>query len=597
MTQAPKHSMPIYGEDSTPGDLSFPVASQRPDAGRQRDVDETNHAEGYFVDLTGRTCKGLKGEGAVGGTALIADGWAVIREIQELQRPGGVERSFVIACKPRDEEVSTFTIKAEDASNGKTLKAKLVNAFGRHPIGTLNLEVIQILSQYTRTIKLFDRPQWIDGRLAAPGLIENGKFDYETGIKIDLTPTGDIDAGVEALETLTRIFDSESAVIVIAAMMGAPVIAKLWPGERFATFLVGMTGTHKTAFVQLLMSMWGEAYSHEINIQRWGHGATPNALEHLAAMTGPFPFIIDNYKNYTDRDADHIQKVVHALCEGGEKRRMNKDSSMRESEEYLCMPIITGENYPGQDAASRARTVMLQWTKATDLERLTEAQKHIKDLVQLGKEFCLWLGTVQGQDQLRQLAEKFDIARGKYLRDTGEAINASRIATNAAIIGLIWELLYDFPPMRDTAEGLKEVIEEAIKTHITQSKTEVSEDLDAERFMSWLKAEIEVGHLAIRNYGESMPETHNMPVIGEHRDGDLLITPAVFKSILMTGWQRSTTGARADEKSMQRQLHIRGYLKYDEKHQIFTFPRRIMGGQKRVLVMDWEKLMGDDTSE
>ena len=597
MNQDTNESQTVSKDSSTPRDLSFSAVPPRQEEGRQRDVDTTTPKPGYFVDMSGRACKGVSKDGVITVPNIIADGWAVIREIHELQRPGGVERSFVIACKPIDEEVSTFTIKAEDASNSKTLKAKLVNAFGKHPIGQLNLEVIQLLSQYTRTIKLFDRPQWLDGRLAAPGLMENCKFEYEKGIKIDLTPAGDVDEGVEALETLTRIFDSENVVILIAAMMGAPVIARLWPGERFTTFLVGMTGTHKTAFVQLLMSMWGEAYSNEINILRWGHGATANSIEHLAAMTGPFPFVIDNYKNYTDKDAARIQAVVHALCEGGEKRRMNKDSSMRESEEYLCMPIITGENYPGQDAASRARTVMLQWTKAKDLGKLAEAQKHIRDIVQLGKEWCLWLGSDQGQNQLRQLSEKFDIAREKYLRDAGDAINAGRIATNAAIIALIWELLYNFPPMRDTAEELKEVVEEAIKTHITQSKSEVSEDLDAERFVGWLKAEIEVGRLAIRNYGEATTQVPNAIVIGEHRDGDLLITPAVFKSILLPGWQKSTTGARADEKSMKRQLHLRGYLRYNPTSQEYTFMRRITGKGRKVLVMDWEKLAGDDTGE
>jgi len=597
VNQGTNESQTVNKDNSTPGDLSFSAVPPRQEAGRHQDVDMTTPKPGYFVDLAGRACKGVSKGGAVTDTNLIADGWAVIREIHELQRPGGVERSFVIACKPIDEEVSTFTIKAEDASNSKTLKAKLVNAFGKHPIGQLNLEVIQLLSQYTRTIKLFDRPQWLDGRLAAPGLMENCKFEYEKGIKIDLTPAGDVDEGVEALETLTRIFDSENAVILIAAMMGAPVIARLWPGDRFATFLVGMTGTHKTAAVQLLMSMWGEAYQHECNILRWGHGATANSLEHLAAMTGPFPFVIDDYKNYTDKDAARIQAVVHALCEGGEKRRMNKDSSMRESEEYLCMPIITGENYPGQDAASRARTVMLQWTKAKDLGKLAEAQKHIRDIVQLGKEWCLWLGSDKGQDQLRQLSEKFDIARGKYLRDAGDAINAGRIATNAAIIALIWELLYNFPPMRDMAEELKEVVEEAIKTHITQSKSEVSEDLDAERLMDWLAAAIETGQFAIRNYAQPIGNEHNRPVIGERVGGELLITPAVFRTRIIPEWQKSTTGARADEKSMLRQLNQRGYLKYDEKGQIFTYQRRIADGRKRVYVFNMSKIMKVDTPE
>ncbi|NLI41756.1 MAG: hypothetical protein GX421_11380, partial [Caldisericales bacterium] len=158
MNQDTNESQTVSKDSSTPRDLSFSAVPPRQEEGRQRDVDTTTPKPGYFVDMSGRACKGVSKDGVITVPNIIADGWAVIREIHELQRPGGVERSFVIACKPIDEEVSTFTIKAEDASNSKTLKAKLVNAFGKHPIGQLNLEVIQLLSQYTRTIKLFDRP-------------------------------------------------------------------------------------------------------------------------------------------------------------------------------------------------------------------------------------------------------------------------------------------------------------------------------------------------------------------------------------------------------------------------------------------------------
>jgi len=597
MAQTSAQASKAPGEESRAEDISFSTeAEEFKEKLKRHVVDYVPWAAGYFVNDSGETCRGIP-DAKFGRTILIASGWAVIETILEHQTNEGIERSFVITGQPVGGDEFSFVITAKDASSGKLLRGELVNAFGKQFIGKLDLKVIQKLSKYTNTIKLVDRPQWLHNKLVAPGLNKDIKYAFEREIKIDFTAKGDAALGTEALETLFRIFDSGNVAITIAVMMGAPVIAYLWPGDRFTTFLTGLTGTHKTAFIQLLSCMFGEAYSQEINIVRWGHGATPNALEHLAVMTGPFPFVIDNYKNYTDKDPGKFQAVNQALCEGGEKKRLTKDATLRTSEEYQCMPVVTGENYPGQDAASRARTIMLQWTGATDLSLLAEAQKHIKDLNALGKEWCLWLSSDFGQDQIRQLREKFDVARSRYIKDTGDAVNAGRIATNAGIISLIWELLYNFPPMTELAEEVKEVVEEAIKTHITQSKIEIADDLDAERFRRWLQAEIEVGNLNVNNAPYGISEIRGAVIIGQCSDDDLLITPSVFRGILIPLWHKSTTGARADERSLLKQLAQRGYLEYDNTNQVFTKNRRLGFKQRRVYVFSWKKLMEDDTGE
>jgi len=574
----------------------LPLTAEQKAVSATRLVDKTTFEHGYFVNLEGNTCFGHK-EGETGKIDPIARGWAVIETILELQTTQGVDKTFIITCQPPDEDLVSFAIKAKEASQGKLLKGELVNAFGRHSIGGLTLPIIQALSKYTKTIKLVDRPQWLHNRLVAPGLVDGIEFDFEQFIKIDFTTNGDADEGVEALELLLDIFDSGNAAILIAVFMGSPVVAKLWPGDRFTTFLAGLTGTHKTAFIQLLMCMFGEAYSHEINIVRWGHGATGNSLEHLAAKNGPFVYVVDNYKNYTDKDAGKFQAFNQAVCEGGEKKRMKKDKGLRESDPYECMPVITGENYPGQDGASRARTVMLRWTGCTNMDKLTEAQKHVKDLNKLGQEFCLWLSSDTGLDQLRRIADKFELKRSEYIKTVGDAVNAGRIATNAAIISLIWELLGSFPPMATLAEEVKEVVEEAIATHITHSKAEVADDLDAQRFIDWLSAEIEIGRLIVSGAYYGNGDKPGAILIGHRNGKELLIKPKVFKHELVPLWQKSTNGAKADDRSLLNQLVQRGYLEYNKKEQVFTKLRRMNSPPARALVLNWNKIMDENTGE
>lgn len=95
--------------------------------------------------------------------------------------------------------------------------------------------------------------------------------------------------------------------------------------------------------------------------------------------------------------------MTHAMLEGTEKDRLNRESKLQDAEDYQCTPVITGENYPGQDAASRARIVQIDWTGPKDegKPKITEVQTHIKDINALGKSWCIWLGSEEGKSSSR----------------------------------------------------------------------------------------------------------------------------------------------------------------------------------------------------
>lgn len=571
--------------------------------------DQKDWDEGYFVNLQGHTLMGYKSNGdPTGRINWISDGWACIDTILEIDNKSRVERYFVIIGKSIHGQKFRISLKATDASEGRKLRAALVNEFGVDRIGELNLSVIQQLSGQPECIKLINRPQWLGDQLLAPGLVTDGvEYDLSRKVAVDFSNIGDADVGVEALYCILQTWPPGDVAILIATFLGAPVIARLWQDERFALFIVGVTGTGKTSATMLLNSIYGIGYSLEANLVRWGDGATSNATEHLAAMTGPFPFVIDNFKSYTDKDPSYLQRMVHALLEGTEKDRMTKSSNdLRESEVYLCTPVITGENYPGQDAATRARLVQIDWTEPVNMEKLTEAQRNVKDINALGKEWCLWLSSEERRAAMENVASQFDQVRTYYLGETREAINGGRLATNAAILSLIWDLIGAWPLTADLADEYSEVLKVAIEDHILQSKHDVSEDLDAEKFISWLQAELAVGRYVVSNSPEPLKYHTNSEVIGHYREnkdvspplGELFILPSVLSSKLLPAWQRTTNGVRADKKALLRQLVQRKYLLYDTKGMQFTLGRRIEGVLQRVHVLVWNKVVtGEPVTE
>ena len=93
--------------------------------------------------------------------------------------------------------------------------------------------------------------------------------------------------------------------------------------------------------------------------------------------------------------------------------------------------------------------------------------------------------------------------------------------------------------MADLADEYSEVLKVAIEDHIVQSQDDVIEDLDAEKFISWLKSELEVGRYMFSNaavpmrYIDHCTETIGLYKINRdvspHRE-EALITPEVFGS-------------------------------------------------------------------
>lgn len=586
-------------------DPDEPVTDGRP-------LPDPDNSDGYFIDSNNKTQR-LVNRRDEFSTKWISDGYAFMDTILEnYENPKSPDRIFIIKGRTIYTKADfEFSISAAEASETRRLKAALVNAFGLASIGSLNLHVIQKLSKSPNEIRVYNKPIWLEGKLIAPGLETNhnnntqAQFRYAQKVAVSFEAEGDLETGLEALETIFEAWKDQSNIITLfAAIIGAPIIALLWPDDRFMIFLHGTTGTLKTTATTTLQALFGTKYSSEVYLVRWGDGATTNAIEHIAAKTGPFAYLIDNYKTYTDKDPAKFQRMVHALLEGTEKSRLDQNIELRPGEEYLCTPICTAENYPGQDAATRARIALLNWQSPDFLNKITEAQKHLTDLNALGKAWILWLSSEEGRDVLERVSSEFEERRYEYLEKAKGCLNSGRIASNATILSLIWELLGEWEVTEDLATKYTPVLEAALEDLISEAKQELQDHLDSSKFLSWLKAEIQLGRYVITNPPKEVVRLDpNYKEIGFYRlndkDGiaELLITIEVFESILLPAWVKSNLGAISDKRSLLRQLKTFEYLRYDEGNQNYTLPRNYQGDKKRVYVFCYDKIFCDDSKD
>jgi hypothetical protein len=275
-------------------------------------------------------------------------------------------------------------------------------------------------------------------------------------------------------------------------------------------------------------------------------------------------------------------------------------SDLRESEPYLCTLVITGENCPGSDSATRARIVLLKWEKPTDLDAITEAQSHIADINALGKQWVLWLNSEDGGKAILDfIADNFTSKRDHYINQVKDTVNAGRIATNAAILSSIWELMKFCKYTRKFADFYDEIMQQAINDHILDASEEVNANTEAEKFISWLKAALETNqyfisglsnsNLSIDKSTEAQKAATKMH-IGQCKENEIWITPNVLDNILLPAYHKTNNGVRVDKQSLRRQLHERDYILYDEKNKKYTINQRVNGTQTRVIVFKKYKL-------
>lgn len=577
-------------------------------AGKPSSATVARHSwkKGYFVKDDGRTYLGSYDDGGKETEEHVSSGYAFISAILDDYEQNPPERYYVIKGKTVSGKAEFETTVKISAFVGNNASRKiLMNLWAEDDLGDMSISVMKALSpRPVPHIRIMVRPAWVGGyELVAPGLTDdNTKFMYSRKVNVDFSAVGDVSAGKEAIRKGLLAFDTKNTVMLFNTIIGAPVVAKLWPGDRYGLFIQAQTQWKKTTAAMLFANMCGPLT--EVNLVRWGDGATSNATEHIAANTGPFVFLLDNYKQYTDKDPGNLQKFIHAVVEGTEKdrlRSMNSEISLGQSTEYQCTPIITGEQYPGSDAATRSRIIVVNWTDVKNLEYLTEAQAHLADINAFGKAWFKWLNSDDGIIATLGYEKKFDEYRLKYIKKSVDSSSSGRIASNAAVVALVWEIFKQWPEAQtklndgqSLAEEFTTAMENAIDAHIIEAQRELSEQLDGQKFIDWLIAKIFTGkyYLTGRAVGVSYKENYS-ELIGEFKPADtrenrdkpeVFIRPEVLSATLLPAWQRDSNGTKTDRKALLRQLVSLGYIKYDDKNQAFTMLRTIDKKQQRVHV-------------
>lgn len=392
------------------------------------------------------------------------------------------ETEFIfVGTGATDKRRVRFTLPAGALAEPKKFKAALLNAFGaKNRIGTLNFEMVQEISLNPRLMQRVEVPAW-DGNIPLlPGVNLAGNVEFRLSPKIPASVyDGDLQAAGDVLKKLLKFH--RFAPLVVAAVMGAPAVARWHKGDRFGLGLWGQTGTLKTSMILASMGIFGIGYLDAPRLKAGKGGATLVAAMEIFAAAGFLPQLYDNVKNVDAKDSQTYIAAMHAVLEGEEKSRGKKDGGLRESREFLCTPIVTGEVRP-QEASTSARVLNLNWSQP-DAILLAEVQKNAAFLPVIGYH---WLRFLAGTDSV--LGKEFETFRSKKMEEYLELkyVNPGRLATIYALMVGIWQLLEESPigvVFTEAHEHFKTALNEATAA---QGQA-IAEETEIERFLSGLE--------------------------------------------------------------------------------------------------------------
>jgi hypothetical protein len=324
---------------------------------------------GYGISPEGSLFLRKNGENGKREVEWISDGYAQI--VEEMRKENG-DSVFVIEGKcAKDDHVFRFEMSAYDFAEARKLKGKLTAQFGAcNRVGGLNGDIIQQISLNVKKFRLIETPRWLDGKAAVSGLdlIPNLKYGTKPWLPVNVGG-GDLSEAQKGLKDLISSWDRRLTSVVFAAVLGGPIVARWFPGDRFGVVLRAMTGSGKTEFAKHAMAVYGKGYLDEENLMRWGAGSTSNACMKVAAMAGFLPYLVDNYKPLKKEDPSQLILLIQAVLEGSDKARLTSDSELKDSAKFACTLIITGEDFP-EESSTMARCLILDWSPILVVSRI-----------------------------------------------------------------------------------------------------------------------------------------------------------------------------------------------------------------------------------
>ena len=467
----------------------------------------------------------------------------------------------------------------------------------------LGVALLKCAPEPPRVIRRYDRLGWT----AQDGFLIPGCLPQATRLAVDapysLDPDADPARGQAALAGLLCSHDLRRTTVAAMAAF-TPTLAHLagWNRLRYALFIAGATGSLKTSWCMALMGVWGRAFTEGHGFTKFGErGASIEAVLGAAAVAGDLPLFIDNYKPQIAGARNQFIALVAALLEGDDKQRLERTGErLRRRRAITAWPLFTGEDVPGDDASTIARTLLVpfEWRASGPNRALTEAQEQAGHLSALGLAWVKWLASAEGQAAAWSVRSEHPRLRdewlGKLVAFNPQMVNPARVASHLAVNQLTYWAVCQHPLLRPVCKPYENDHRAGLELIAAEMALRTQEASEGERFLAALRelvgrdSDDGLRYVLVRRRADGLPGIARERFLGWYDENGVYLLAGQARAAVEQARGREFLGGLSDQ-TLYAQLARQGCIASHEKgrHQQQIFVR---GVKQRVLHLVTEAL-------
>lgn len=235
---------------------------------------------------------------------------------------------------------------------------------------------------------------------------------------------------------LTAVFtvaDPKITLPVLMQALQAPMVSLGAGSSAAIVHLRGSTGSYKTSFARLAVSLFGRFHNANRDILETFNN-TPNKLQRMLSLPRDLPLIFDDFKTSSISNSVGLTQLIQMYGDRTSRGGLARDGNFRAAAPRpSCILITTGENTWSHDVSTLARTILVDMS--TDMINETSLFAiHDQDVETgiIGFEWIRWLASL-GQQEVSGRYLLVQRERSSFLKTELEGVHARLIGSIAGL--------------------------------------------------------------------------------------------------------------------------------------------------------------------
>jgi hypothetical protein len=437
------------------------------------------------------------------------------------------------------ERSAEFQVSVEKYFNAEGFKVMIANAIGidgifihrdldkiRHCVNkfadTERREITQVVGYYKdNETDLYPNKYCMPSVIITKdGVFDNDSMEYDLSDEdlaegLDLIKPDDenYEIAKQGLKDLLDLSNFEYTHSALAHTF-LPIIFPFIKGERtkYTYFVRGRSGDGKSYVMKFFQNFYGVFN----NLMSWTSTAT--ALHNIGYLFKDTLYIIDDFKlrNFGGKNSsyDYAITLMQNYADNTSRARSRSDLKMQKTKTISGFLASTGEDTPGGEASTLARTILVDCQPRTKNRVKGKAIERIQHLFPMFTSKYIQHALNLNPDKISIVFEKYENEFHEHVKGNP---NDARVSRNVALMMTSYKYISEFLWNSTEAHNNQSKFKNFLVNKTKEQVNESAEEMASELFLSTLQEAIATKELRLQDDDKTFLETDRVPIIGWRR--------------------------------------------------------------------------------